>query len=228
MKRYQIEELAHLYASEGLEGDALVAFEEWKASASEEERAEFRELVDAVTLLSLQKVSPVEPSAGARDRLMAAIDEEEEPVEEPEAAVKGDPRPALFEEFAYQRAGEGEWTQLPVKGARIKELSSRDEDGVALFLLELEAGTKFPAHSHKGAEMAYVLSGDLETEDETLHAGDFMRAAPGSKHRHLCSQGGCRALLVTALENYPKRAIGFFGRLAKVYEKVKVKVKGGG
>lgn len=227
MKRYQIEELAHLYASEGLEGDALVAFEEWKGNATAKEKAEFRELVEAVTLLSLQEVAPVKPSAGVKDRLLAAIEDEEEPVGEPMAKESAAPRPAIFEEFAYLRAGEGEWTQLPVKGARIKELSSRDEDGVALFLLELEAGTKFPAHSHKGAEMAYVLSGDLETEDETLHAGDFMRAAPGSKHRHLHSQGGCRALLVTALDNYPKRAIGLFGRLAKAYEKVRVKVKGG-
>ncbi len=212
MKRYELEELAHLYASEGLEGEALSAFEEWKSTASEEDKGRFGEMVDAVARVTLAAVPEVEPSPALKKKLLEQAEAESRKL----PASLGE-----LGEFAYLRSREGEWVQLPVPGARVKELSARREDGVALFLLELDPGTKFPAHRHKGAEMAYVLTGDLHTEDEVLHAGDFMRAAPGSKHHHLYSEKGCQALLVTAFENYPRRSIGLLGRLARVYKRAR-------
>lgn len=97
---------------------------------------------------------------------------------------------------------EEEWVDLPNPGSRIRVLSDNEADGHTIFVLELDSDTTVLAHSHQGAESAFVLSGDLEIEGRFLRAGDFSRAAPGSHHRRLSSRDGCRALLVTSYENF--------------------------
>lgn len=68
-------------------------------------------------------------------------------------------------------------------------------------------GSRLLSHHHRGVEEAFVLSGDLQMRGKTLHAGDCMRAEPGTKHEDLYSEEDCRALIIAAFENYPRRSI---------------------
>lgn len=199
----QVLELAVAYAGEGLEGQMVTRFEEWRTAAGAGELRLFADLVDALAVLTLVKVPAASPSAGVKNKVMEAI-------------TGGEGESALLPDesaFSYLLKNEGAWVQLPVPGARVKELSSRKEDGVTVFLLEMDAQCRFPAHHHHGVEMAYVLTGDLQTGGKTLHAGDFMRAGADTEHSGLYSEGGCQALLITATDNFPRRTVGAMRKL---------------
>lgn len=199
MKRELLAEFAHLFATEGLEGERLREFEEWRAGASAAEKEEFARMLDSIALLSVAGVEAVTPSPGLKEAILGQVGHEHG--EWPEG-------------HDFLASDEGTWQGLPVKGVRIKELSAREEDGVTMFLLEMAAGTRFPAHRHHGVEMVYVLEGDLDSDGRVLHRGDFLRAGAGSDHGSLSSRNGCRALLVTATENFPRRTVGLLSRFS--------------
>lgn len=125
--------------------------------------------------------------------------------------------------FSYLLNDEGEWRPLPVMkgGARVKELSNDPTSGFTVMLLELDPGTRFPSHSHHGIEETFLISGDLQMQDRVLGPGDFARALPGTRHSSLFSEKGCRALIVTATENYPEKAVHAYGALQKAIGKAK-------
>jgi anti-sigma factor ChrR (cupin superfamily) len=205
----EIRELAHLHATEGFaEND--VEFHEWLEQASEEERSIFSEEVNAVGVLALAVTEPV---TAPPLNLGAIVGETGRRRNFPAG-------------FTHVPAAEGEWRELPVKGARIKELSDDRADGFTTMLLEMDAGARFPAHHHHGAEQVYLLDGDLWSDGEELSPGDFLRAAADSDHGGLYSKGGCHALIITARENYPRRSIHLYDRLAKGVRRVKRKILG--
>jgi quercetin dioxygenase-like cupin family protein len=208
MNRERIEDLAMLYSSGELSGQDLADFTAWRATATAEELAYFAGIVDDVTSLTLSQIKPVQPSPEVKDQLMAklGLDKTAEPLPN----------------FEFRTEGEenGEWEELPVKGVRIRRLSDHAEDGHTVFMLELDPNTRFPSHVHKGAECAYVLSGDLEIEGRFLRAGDFSRAAPGSTHRSLYSRDGCRALLITSRDNFPRKTMNAYTGMRKAIEKI--------
>lgn len=219
MDSEQLQELAQLYATEGLEGHQLARFEEWQASATAEEKAEFAAVVDALALLTLATVPEETPAPGGKARLLRAI-------AGGEAVPAADALP-VPEAFTFLAKDQGTWVKLPVPGVRVKELSAHQEDGMTMFLLEMDAGARLPSHHHHGAEMAYVLEGDLVTEGRTLRAGDFMRSAAETEHSQPYSPSGCRALIVTASENFPRRTVGVMRRLQDVFVAVRDLVGGG-
>ncbi|MGJ8697948.1 MAG: cupin domain-containing protein [Verrucomicrobiaceae bacterium] len=194
-----IADLAYLTVSEGL-GDHAPDFERWWETAGAEDRALYRSEVEAAAALILAASSPID----APPLDLSLIEEEEK-----KEAV------TLPEGFSHLRSDEGEWRELPVKGARVKELSSAEEDGFVTMILELDAGTQFPAHSHHGAEHVYLLDGDLVTDGREMSPGDFLRACADTHHSGLYSHGGCHALIITAQRNYPKRSIKLYDKLAK-------------
>jgi len=196
LDREQLAELAHLHATEGLEGEDLARFEAWRRQATAEERAEFVALVDSAAALLQAGAPALEVPAGSWEAIEARLGED-----------RGEAG------HQHRRADEGEWLGLPVPGVRIKPLSDDERDGVTVFLLEMDAGSRFPAHRHHGVEMAYVLEGDLRSGATRLGAGDFLRAPAGSEHEHLSSEGGCRALLITASENLPRHAVSGLQRV---------------
>lgn len=204
----ELAELAHLYATEGLAGEQLEAFEAWRTLASAEEKAAFAALVDSITLTTLAELPPEPPPADLKEHILQRVAKEAKP-----APQELTPAP---EAFTYLLANEGKWIPLPFPGARIKELSARKDEGLTVFLLEMDPNTRFPSHHHHGAEMAYVLEGDLQSGNQILNAGDFMRADAGSAHENLYSEAGCRALLITASENYPRATVGVMKRLRDV------------
>ena len=89
------------------------------------------------------------------------------------------------------------WKELPVvRGAWLKLLSINKERNYAVLLGKLEAGVRYPAHTHPGAEEIYILTGDLHIGDRTLGPGDFHHADAGTAHGVNYSVEGCTLLAV--------------------------------
>jgi quercetin dioxygenase-like cupin family protein len=118
--------------------------------------------------------------------------------------------------FTYLANGSGEWRELPVKGARVKELSDDRSDGFTTMLLEMDAGARFPGHHHHGAEQVYLLDGDLYSDGEELSPGDFLRAAADTHHGGLYSKNGCHALIITAGGKRPL-SVGESGEKCRIH-----------
>ncbi|YCM42209.1 cupin domain-containing protein [Verrucomicrobiaceae bacterium 227] len=203
----QIRELAHLYATEGL-GAHEDAFHQWLDQASDEDQIIFASEVDAVSTLT-----------------MAMLTDDTPPPLDLNAIVNP-PKKEFPAGFFYQGSTEGEYRELPVKGARVKELSNSPADGFTVMMLEMDPGCHFPGHNHKGSEQVYLLDGDLSSDGVELSPGDFLRAAADTHHGGLSSELGCHALIITAQQNYPAKAIHLYDRLAKSVRKVKRKILG--
>ncbi len=156
---------------------------------------------DAVAALAAAAFPPVAPPADLKDRIMAGIKDDKE---------SGTPGGYFF-----MGADEGEWSPLPGGKIRLKVLSDLEESGHTLVLLEADPGGVFFPHAHKGMEEVFLISGDLETEGRTMGPGDYLRAAPGTRHHKAVSRNGCRAIMVTARENHPRKAIGFYDGLMR-------------
>ncbi len=149
---------------------------------------------------------PVAPSAGLKDRIMARISPV---VPESEKSVT---------QFIFE--DEGEWQTLPGGKIRLKTLSDLPESGHAMILLEAAPGGVFVPHFHEGAEEIFLISGDLTTNGRVLGPGDYLRHAAGTHHPKAISEHGCRAILVTARENHPRKAIGTYSELRNLVKGV--------
>lgn len=60
-------------------------------------------------------------------------------------------------------------------------------------------GTAYPCHVHDGPEECYVHRGELCVAGETLRAGDYQRAAPGSLYVVQSTENGCLLLIVSSM-----------------------------
>lgn len=159
---------------------------------------------EATAALAAASFPPLEPPPELKDSIMAKVDAQ---VEAEQAEAKGG--------YFFMGEDEGEWTPLPGGKVRLKVLSDLEESGHTLVLLEADPGGVFFPHAHKGMEEVFLVSGDLETEGRTLGPGDYMRAAPGTRHHKAVSHHGCRALMVTARENHPRKALGLYDGLLR-------------
>ncbi len=232
MEQERIQDLAIAKASTGLSGEDLAEYDRWWPVASEEERALFLETVDLLAMVSLSGEAGVSPSPSVKARIMERIGGEGEQTQKSETSATiwrdgvegevGESGPDQDEKslaaevpgYRFLLDGEGEWKELPNRGTRIKELSCSKASRTATFILEMDPGSRLLSHHHRGAEGAFVLHGDLQMRGKVLRAGDHMRAEAGTKHEDLYSEMGCRALIITALENYPRRSIRAFDALS--------------
>jgi quercetin dioxygenase-like cupin family protein len=94
-----------------------------------------------------------------------------------------------------------EATPFQIPGAtgefRIQILNEDQALGVVTTIVHLPPGGRIPAHRHqKGAEMHYVLEGDLINDGQALGAGAFLTHAAGQVHGPHESRGGARVLTV--------------------------------
>ena len=226
MDNERIQDLAIAKATTGLSGADLIEFEQWWPEAPESERALFAETVDVIGMVSLSAANPERPSAEVKSRLMASL-EDRSAGEDTSSALRETPSTEEVPGYSFLLDAEGEWRELPTKGTRIKELTCSRDSRMATFILEMDPGSRLLSHHHHGAEEAFVLHGDLRMRGRTLHAGDHMRAEAGTKHEDLYSEQGCRALIITALENYPRRSIRTFDRLHRAWTKCKEAITGG-
>jgi anti-sigma factor ChrR (cupin superfamily) len=127
------------------------------------------------------------PRAEVRDRLMARVRADEPPVP-----------PG----FVFSFAETDRWLQHPVPGIRMRVLSMNRDGGYATLLLDVDPGTRFPAHFHTGAEECYVISGSVYTCGRRMGRGDFLHADGGTDHGELWTDEGAQVLLVVPPEDY--------------------------
>ena len=97
-------------------------------------------------------------------------------------------------------------TQFEIPGSRgdfrIQFLNEDAGRGVVTSIVYIPAGGFIPAHSHQaGAEMHYVLSGDLIERGERLGPGAFLTQAAGVVHGPHESEGGCQVLTVQSWQS---------------------------
>jgi quercetin dioxygenase-like cupin family protein len=80
---------------------------------------------------------------------------------------------------------------------RIQLLNQDAEAGVVTSIIHLPPGSHIPAHRHgAGAEMHYVLEGDLVDAGKELGAGAFLTHAAGQPHGPHESRQGAKVLTV--------------------------------
>lgn len=191
MDRNQIGEWAIQYASEGFDETGEFQLYDWLAIASEEEQAIFSSMVDTCAELHLTQASKVPASEAT---FLSSL------ITESKHAEHND-------EMLLIPEGSRDWIKLPTKGTRLLELSTRVDDGFSVAMIEIQPNCEFPAHYHKGVEMAYILEGDLEADGLLMHAGDFFRADAHTDHGKHFSPSGCKALMITATENYRHKSM---------------------
>ncbi|HEY2153670.1 MAG TPA: cupin domain-containing protein [Vicinamibacterales bacterium] len=104
--------------------------------------------------------------------------------------------------FQFMSASDDQWLPHPVPGIRMKILALNRSRGYATLLLDVAAGTRFPAHHHVGAEECFVVSGSLYTCGRRLEGGDFVHADPDTDHGELYTDEGCRVILVVPPEEH--------------------------
>lgn len=182
----QITEQASLYVLGALSQTEARAFEEHLDTGCEACEAELRPLRSVVTALGLAETG-IEPSAGAREKLLGRIAEEAHP-RKPQAELSP---------FFTMRANEGEWREL-APGIVIKQLFVDDKKGTVTSLFKFAPGSHAPFHKHGGIEQCLILEGDFHFNDEVYEQGDFTCAMPGSIHDDAYSERGALLLIVAA------------------------------
>jgi len=187
-----LQALAALHALGALDGEDLQRLQQTLADARELQRslAGFNMVAEelAIGIPELHQ-----PPPGLKARLLQKISEKTQKRTEPA------PGPAPF--TYMEKAAEGPWHPLSVPGASVKLLSMDNSKGYAVALGKLDAGSRYPVHTHKNAEDVFILSGDLTINGRSLHAGDFHRAEAGTVHDENFSQNGCTILIVISLED---------------------------
>jgi anti-sigma factor ChrR (cupin superfamily) len=104
--------------------------------------------------------------------------------------------------FTFTWSADQDWMPHPVPGIKMKVLALNRRRRYATLLLDVEPGTRFPAHHHGGAEECYVVSGSLFTCGRRLGPGDFVHADANTDHGELWTEEGCRVILVVPPEEH--------------------------
>lgn len=140
-------------------------------------------LPETVARLALAARVTAAPAAEIREKLLARIRTEQ----------KSPAVPAGWR-FESARSAEG-WIEA-VPGVRFKALSVDKARDVALVLVEMAPGARFPDHPHaESTEEFLVISGDIFSGGRRLLAGDYYHAEVGTDHTDVTSPSGCTALL---------------------------------
>ena len=184
------DERASDYLSGLMTSDEASALERDLVAFSQEDKAAFAQLSDTAALVVMAQVPRVKAPSSARAELMAKAGIPAEPPVSPPAAVPPD-------KFAYLMSDEG-WEPLPFPGARLKLLFAHPQGGHRTMLLELQPGVAVPEHPHEGFEECLILRGDLINEGRRLGPGDYVRAAAGTDHLDVYTEGGCLCLIIAS------------------------------
>ena len=187
----EIRAAAAAYALGALDADAARELHDHVAAGCtvcRDEIAAFDAVADDLAIA----VTPVEPPASLRARMLADVDNEA-PHDHGDAAITA-PAPAA-EGFLFLLGGEGGWEALG-PGVSVRNLGSNPATRSRSFVIRMTPGSALPRHDHAGVEHCYVLDGDVEAAGRRLHAGDYHLAPPGTTHDQLRTEGGCTFLIV--------------------------------
>jgi anti-sigma factor ChrR (cupin superfamily) len=186
----QQQELASLYVLGALPEDEARAFEA-AARADAELHDLVRSLQNATDMLALSSAQTT-PPPGLKAKVL-------ERISQPMPAKPAAPRiPGFLFHGAQDEKG---WKELPIRGAWIKLLSLDSDRGYAVLMGRLEAGVRYPPHTHAGGEELYIVTGDLHIGDRRLGPGDFHHADAGTSHGENYSVEGCTLIAVLPAEH---------------------------
>jgi anti-sigma factor ChrR (cupin superfamily) len=147
-------------------------------------------------------LEPAQLSGDVKNRLfhLLALDVK---TSEHQAPVPAQPLVEHFLPFSSVRSTELQWGPHPCRCPKV-QVAFLHADPVArecVGILRAEAGLEYPSHRHGGIEEIYMLSGDLELEGITYHAGDYIRSAAGSTHSPAHSVGGCMFFFRSSMDD---------------------------
>ena len=146
---------------------------------------EFDEVLQLALAESAAAAAGGGPSPDLKGRLMQRVREATEP-----------------SGFSFAWRADDNWIPHVVPGIRMKVLALNKRRGYATLLLDVQPGTRFPAHHHGGAEECYVISGSLFTCGRRLGAGDFVHADGDTDHGELWTEEGCQVILIVPPEEH--------------------------
>lgn len=86
----------------------------------------------------------------------------------------------------------------------MREVTIDRERDTAMLYVEMVPGSIFPEHVHTAPERGLVLTGDFQTGERLLRAGDFYEAAAGTQHVRISSPSGCTGLLWVGAQAWDK------------------------
>jgi anti-sigma factor ChrR (cupin superfamily) len=197
-------ELAALYTAGALDPAECTAFEEHLAAGCARCTAELKHLAPASAALTAC-IPNETPNPAIRDALLrrvaadsAAAGSAAESASQVWRNWHGDD---LQEGLFVLRAAQGAWEETGVPGVRVRRLFVDRERDQMTCLVRMDPGTAYPGHIHRGPEECLVLEGDLRIGDDVLRAGDYQRAALGSRHGVEATQNGCLLFIVTSLSD---------------------------
>ncbi len=107
---------------------------------------------------------------------------------------------SLLDDGLTIHADEGEWIQIKPKVA-VKPLSLDREAGTRSFLMRLDAGAQWPAHTHSVDEECIVLQGNITIGDLSIQKGDYHLAPKGMKHEEFISEQGALLFLRAGIKD---------------------------
>lgn len=94
-----------------------------------------------------------------------------------------------------------DWQSTPYPGIRMRVLSADRKKRRWTCLVQMAAGSMFPAHRHVDDEEVLVLRGDLEIGGRVLGRGDYQLASEDSLHEIHTTATGCELLVTSSWEN---------------------------
>ena len=186
MKQDPTEEDIILNAIGALTDEERLELESQMAQAAPELQQLSADYQDLVGMIGSECAPPTEPSEGLKEQILSAAFA---------STIEEDGFSFLSTEHIK------DWQALPVAGAFVKMLSMDQERGYAVVMGKLEAGTRYPAHTHIHGEEIFMLTGDLHIGERKLGPGDFHHAAAGTRHDVNWSESGCTLLAVISMED---------------------------
>ncbi|MGH7429912.1 MAG: cupin domain-containing protein, partial [Candidatus Methylomirabilaceae bacterium] len=169
-------EQAALYAIGALGADECSAFEAGLQSGPPQLQAEVRAFQAVADALALG-VTPVQPQASLRERLIARIEEEARRSFEQQSETER--RPEMPAGITFAPASEGEWVEV-APGITLKILFSSPQHTRTSALVRMAPGSGYGPHRHVEAEELYVLEGSCVCSGQLLRIGDYRRAEVGT------------------------------------------------
>ncbi|MGA3140691.1 MAG: ChrR family anti-sigma-E factor [Xanthobacteraceae bacterium] len=148
----------------------------------------------------LDDALPAEIAPDALDRALANLGA-------PEAPPIGPPRTdaAMISGYAL-----GRWRWLG-RGIQWRQVDLPSADGVRVFMLNAQPGTRLPGHRHTGTEWTCVFQGAFQHEHGRYGPGDFDEADQTVEHHPVVEMGEACICLVALQGSI--RLEGFLGRL---------------
>jgi anti-sigma factor ChrR (cupin superfamily) len=183
----EMRDLAALYALGSLTQHEARSFEEHLVEGCESCKGELGGFEGVAANLAFA-VEGADPPAGLYKRLQRLSLEVGQ-------AANGMMKARPGRTFMSVRASEREWQEIS-EGIQIERLFVDPVSGLQTSLVKMAAGTRLPAHRHRGVEQFFILEGDCVVNGELLGPGDYHRAESGSVHEVTYTEFGTMFLLV--------------------------------